>query len=92
MNLNYIKLMREIKEQNDLKNIHTKTKDFSNSSTIKKMSYNEETKVLTVTFTNDKRYEYYNVPSEVWDLTANVDSIGRFMGSNIKGFYEYKAI
>ncbi len=69
-----------------------KTKEFTASSTIKKMDYNEETKVLTITYMTNKKYEYYNVPAEVWESTASVDSIGRFVGSNIKGIYEYKQV
>ncbi len=69
-----------------------KTKEFTASSTIKKMDYNEETKVLTITFMTDKKYEYAGVPPEVWEASFSADSIGRFVGSNIKGIYEYKQV
>ncbi len=90
MNLSYLKTVRALKERN-LKQSPMKTKEFT-SSTIKKIDYNEETKVLTVTFMTNRKYEYYGVPAEVWELTASAESIGKFVGSNIKGIYEYRAI
>ncbi len=67
------------------------------SSTVQSGSYNSESKVLTITFKGaitgkTKDYEYANVPPEVWEGMKAAESVGRYLVSNVKDIYSYKAI
>lgn len=63
-----------------------------NSSTIARMAYNESRRVLTVEFKNGSRYEYYEVPSGVFQQMKAAPSKGQFLSSTIKGRYRYARV
>lgn len=67
-------------------------KEFTNSSTVKRIDYSEENKELIVEFITGKRYSYANVPISVWEMALQAESIGRFLSVSIKGIYSYKAL
>ncbi len=62
------------------------------SSTVQHGAYNKESSVLTITFNGGKKYEYYNVPEVVWQQAKEAESIGRYVGTCIKGVYNYKGL
>ncbi|KAB2912192.1 MAG: DUF853 family protein, partial [Dechloromonas sp.] len=62
------------------------------SSNIAGFGYNEGNRVLTVEFKNGGRYEYFDVPSAVFDAMKAADSKGQFLAQSIKGQYRYARI
>lgn len=66
--------------------------DYPNSTNVSRTEYNEEKQIMTVEFKNGKRYEYYDVPVNVWTESLATDSIGKFIQLKIKGNYTYKAL
>jgi hypothetical protein len=68
------------------------TKQSVVSSQLKHVEYNSETLVLTVTFMNDKRYEYYDVSENDFNSLLDADSIGSHFIKNFRNKFEYQAI
>lgn len=71
-----------------------KTKQQVTSSQFKEVEYDTETELLILTFNNDKRYQYENVPAEVFRALIESDSLGKYFIANIKSnpVYKYKLI
>ena len=63
--------------------------DTPESSSIAGFGYNEDNQTLTVEFKNGTRYNYYDVPSHVYENMKNAPSYGKFLNSEIKGAYRY---
>jgi hypothetical protein len=63
---------------------------YINSSHVRHCEYEDGT--LTVTFTNGRVYEYYNVPESVWKKIDEADSIGLVLARHVKGKFEFKEI
>lgn len=61
------------------------------SSNVVAVEYDEESKVMTVTFKNAK-YEYYGVPSDTAMGIEKAESTGKYLGANIKGKYPFKKL
>lgn len=64
----------------------------TNSKTISKVEYTEETQKLIITFTTGKRYEYSAVPFSVVREMLAADSVGSYFAQNIKGVYNYRQL
>jgi hypothetical protein len=62
------------------------------SSTISRMAYDEARKVLAVEFKNGSRYEYYDLPTNVFQQMMAAASKGQFLSANIKGRYRYARV
>lgn len=62
------------------------------SSTISRMAYDEARKALTVEFKNGSRYEYYDLPANVFQQMKAAASKGQFLSANIKGRYRYARV
>jgi hypothetical protein len=63
------------------------------STQIFEGEYFPETKILHLTFrTGKKKYEYQNVPPEVWQGLCEAESHGKFFSQAIKMRYVYKRI
>lgn len=62
------------------------------SSTISRMAYDEARRVLAVEFKNGSRYEYYDIPTNVFQQMKAAASKGRFLSANIKGCYRYARV
>lgn len=60
----------------------------TDSSMIQEIEYDDDSKILTVTFSKSSKYEYYYVPKEVYEGLINAESIGKYFAANIKGKYE----
>lgn len=57
------------------------------STTIRSVNYNKKTKILIVEFKNGGKYEYTDVPTEVFDSFVSAQSWGSHFHKNIKGKY-----
>lgn len=82
-------LVNQLNKRNDL--------DFEKvlwdkSSNIKSTSYNKETEDLVIEFKGNSKYEYANVPENVWNYLKKADSIGKYFAKKIKGYYQYKKL
>lgn len=55
------------------------------SSTIRSINYNKKTNLLIVEFKSGGKYEYTDVPQDVFDSLASAPSWGSFFHKNIKG-------
>jgi len=67
-------------------------KEFTNSSQVKNICYNESTKEMDVLFVAGKKYRYSDVPKYVWESALAAESIGKFINSEIKNKYQYTLI
>lgn len=59
---------------------------------FKKYDYDEETRVLTLQFENDRRYNYYNVPKPLFKRFENAVHKDKFFSKHIRGVYEFKSL
>lgn len=62
------------------------------SSNIKKTEYDTETKKLVVEFNNNFRYEYDDVPLNVYTKFRMAESQGKFFTTDISKKYKYKKL
>lgn len=67
-------------------------KTFTDSKTISTIKYEQKTKVLTITYTTQKTYDYAKVPEQIWSGCLVAESIGKFVNEHIKGQYQYKLV
>lgn len=62
------------------------------SSNIAAIGYDPATEVLEVEFLNNSVYQYFNVPSVVYEALMSAPSHGVYLNANIKGQYQYERI
>lgn len=62
------------------------------SSQVKRIQYNDQTKVMRITFKSGATFDYADVPESVWEAAKEADSIGSFVSTNIKGTYTYTKV
>lgn len=62
------------------------------SGMVNTIKYDEDTKVLTLTFNSGGTYEYKDVPEEVFKDMLAAESVGKYFHSNIKGKYETEKV
>jgi len=67
------------------------TKETPDSSQIKSIGYDSDTKVFEIVYKNNATYEYYDVPPALWFAAQTANSIGKFVNEFIKS-YKYKLI
>lgn len=60
------------------------------SSNISSIGYENNT--LYVRFNNGSLYEYYNVPTSVYNGLMSASSHGSYLAAHVKGIYRYKQI
>lgn len=60
------------------------------SSNIKGVGYENGT--LLVEYLGGSRYEYENVPEELFNEMLKADSKGKFVNASIKGKFNYKKV
>lgn len=63
--------------------------DTPESSNIARLAYDESSQVLKVEFKNGSLYDYFDVPSNVFDGLRNAPSKGQYLAQQIKGVYRY---
>ena len=62
------------------------------SSNVKKTEYDTETKKLVVEFNNGLKYEYSDVPHQVYTQFRMAESQGKFFSSKIVKTYKHKKL
>jgi hypothetical protein len=62
-----------------------RSESLSGSSAIARAAYDDETKLLEVTFTSGQTYTFHEVPVEIYDGLLAAGSPGRYYHSQIKG-------
>ena len=72
--------------------IGTKIINEIQSSNIKKTEYDTETKKMLVEFNNGAKYEYVEVPHQVYTQFRLSESQGKFFNSKISKTYKYRKI
>lgn len=65
-------------------------KAFPESANVNCIRYNYENKIMQVEFKNFKKYNYFDVPIEIWNEATESISIGSFMNRKIKGYFRYE--
>lgn len=64
----------------------------SESSTVRRVKYHEQTHVLEIEFATGGIYEYYEVPASRVMALFKSEKVGSFVATEIKGKYNYKKI
>ena len=62
------------------------------SQAIKQADYNYETKLLSITFNNGKRYNYMDVPRFTFQGMRSSHSMGKFINKYILRNYKFKHV
>lgn len=62
------------------------------SSNIKKTEYDTEAKLLVVEFNNGHKYQYEEVPHQVYTRFRMSESQGKFFTTDIAKTYKYKKL
>ena len=62
------------------------------SSNLTKASYNTETKLLDVEFKNGAKYQYEEVPHQIFTRMRMSESQGKYFNTEISKKYKYKKI
>jgi hypothetical protein len=70
----------------------TKILNNINSSNIKFTEFDVETKILVVEFNNGMKYEYHEVPHQVYTKFRMAESQGKFFTTDISKKYKYKKL
>lgn len=62
------------------------------SSNIRQIGYDPNQSLLQIWFHNGTTYQYFDVPSGVWEAFKAADSKGTFMHSGIRGKFRYARV
>lgn len=62
------------------------------SSNLRKTEYDTETKKMLVEFNNGTKYEYSEVPHQVYTQFRMSESQGKFFSSKIAKTYKYRKV
>lgn len=59
------------------------------SSNVARFCYDKSSGTLSVEFNSGSRYNYYDVPSHIFEGLKSADSKGNYLNTQIKGVYRY---
>ncbi|MBN2178734.1 MAG: KTSC domain-containing protein [Deltaproteobacteria bacterium] len=59
------------------------------SSNLSRVRYDETSQTLEVEFQNGNVYQYFDVPQQVFESLVGAESCGKYLNTNIKGYYRY---
>lgn len=62
------------------------------SSNLKKSEYDVESKKMIVEFNNNTKYEYDNVPHEIYVRFRKAESQGKYFSTEIAKKYKFKKL
>ena len=62
------------------------------SKNISEIGYDERLKILHIHFNNDRLYEYYDVPKQIFYGLKTASSVNDYFIEYIKGRYQYSEI
>lgn len=57
------------------------------STTLRSVGYDAETRVLEVEFTSGKVYQYADVPESVYRELLGAESLGRYFSASVRNVY-----
>lgn len=63
-----------------------------NSSNIAEVGYDESSATMEVLFRGGRLYQYFDVPSRVYQELVQADSCGRYLNQEIKGRFRYARV
>jgi len=72
--------------------IGTKIINEIQSSNLRKTEYDTETKKMLVEFNNGTKYEYVEVPHQVYTQFRMSESQGKFFSTKISKTYKYRKV
>ena len=67
-------------------------RDHVESSNIKSIGYDSKSQTLEIEFLNGSVYQYFDVPEHIFEELMGADSQGKYLASNIKGYYRYSKV
>ncbi len=67
-------------------------RSYVSSSNIASIGYDEATETLEVEFLNGSIYQYYNIPTGLYEQLMQEGSKGRFLHVYIKNAYPYSRV
>lgn len=70
----------------------TKIKNQIKSSNLKMTEYDTETRLMVVEFNNGTKYEYSEVPHQIYTRFRMSESQGKFFSTDIAKKYKYKKL
>lgn len=70
----------------------TKIKNQIKSSNLKMTEYDTETKLMIVEFNNGTKYEYSEVPHQIYTRFRMSESQGKFFSTDIAKKYKFKKL
>ena len=62
------------------------------SSNVKKTEYDTETRIMLVEFNNGHKYEYSEVPHQLYTQFRISESQGKFFSTKISKIYKYRKV
>jgi len=62
------------------------------SSNIAGFDYIKERQILIVEFKDGARYNYFDVPEQIFEGMKNASSKGQYLAQNVKGVYRYARV
>lgn len=62
------------------------------SSNIAEIGYDEGQRTLEVLFLNGSIYQYFEVPSQIFNELMKASSAGQYLNANIKGNFRYARV
>ena len=65
---------------------------FVDSSNIERIGYEISSRTLRIEFKQNRTYDYFNVPENVFTELKNAASVGSYHARNIKNSYPFSQI
>ena len=62
------------------------------SSQVKAFGYDAASKTLQLEFNSGGIYQYHDVPASTFDSMKECESVGKFLGTEIKGKFKFTRI
>jgi hypothetical protein len=62
------------------------------SSNLRSVGYDEESRILEIELHSGAVYQYYDVPPEVYQELLRAPSLGKYFHANIRNVYQYKRV
>ncbi len=63
-----------------------------NSTSLARVKYEPSSLILEIEFHGGRVYQYFDVPSQIFEGLIGADSHGEFFNSQIKGHYRYARV
>lgn len=62
------------------------------SAAVAGVGYDETHQTMTVKFQNGRKYQYHDVPKNVFEALTNAESSGKFVNKEVKGKYKVTSV